>query len=310
MGYLPRWIKADSAYSDVQRTVDRAFLFKPDETIRQIIGAAAGRAQEKFPVKIYWLDFNIDHKHGSVDPISDDPTHIQNVAKFHQLFNSLIARGINKQLGREGALFSSRNHTTEVVDDESLEEKLLYAVINPVKDGLVDRVSHWKGFSSYKQLATGEVERFRYIDWTAWHEAGGKKSGKSPEAFVRTVEVKLSPIPSWEGMSEDKRQAHFRREVRKLEQKYREERESEGRTVLGQRKLEKLDPRDRPKTPAKRSRKPLCHASTRAAAEDYKEKLVAFLEQYYQASELWRLGYRDVEFPRGSFRPPDIRAVA
>ena len=310
MANFPRWVKANAAYCEVQRTVDRCFLFKPDETTRQIIGSSAGRALQKFPVKIYYLDFNIDHKQNGIAPFSDDREHIRNYAKFHQLFNSLLARGINKHLGREGALYSSRNRSTEAVDDQSLEQQLFYAVTNPVKDGLVDRVINWKGFSSYTQLATGESERFQYIDWSAWYKEGGKRNKKSPEAYVKTVEVKLTPIPAWERMTVPQRQAHFRREVRTLEQKFREEREREGRSVMGPRSLEKLNHRDHPKKPAERTKKPLCHASTVEAANEYRERLRAFLDEYYTASDLWRSGVYSVEFPRGSFKPPDIRAVA
>jgi hypothetical protein len=294
----------------VQRTVDRAFLFKPDEEVRQLIGASAGRALKKYPVKLFWLDFNINHKQNGIAPLSDDPKHIEAVAKFHQMFNSLVARGINKHLQREGALYSSRNRSTEAIDDESLERQLFYAVTNPVKDGLVDRVSHWKGFSSYNQLAKGEVERFRYIDWTAWHKAGGTRSKKKPSDFTVWVDVKLSPLPAWEGMSPHKRQAHFRREVRKLEQHFREQRRREGLTTMGKRELEKLDPRDRPKETPERTRKPICHASSKAAAEAYRESLFEHLDRYWYASGMWQRGIRNVEFPRGSFRPPDICAVA
>ncbi|MDJ0763844.1 MAG: hypothetical protein QNJ97_12765 [Myxococcota bacterium] len=259
---------------------------------------------------MFALDFNINHKQDLIAPISDAPEHIQAFARFHQMFNSLVARGINKYYGREGALFSSRNRSTEAVDDISLEQQLFYAVTNVSKDGLVDGVAHWKGFSSYKQLATGEVEKFSYIDWTAWHKAGGLKNGKKPEAFMKTVRVKLSPLPGWEHMPEHKRQAYFRREVRKLEAQYREQREREGRSAMGPRRLDKVDPRDNPKEPFIRTRKPICHAATKAAAEAYREALRNFLDQYWYASDMWQRGVRDVEFPRGSYKPPDIRAAA
>ncbi len=310
MGDRPRWIKADAVYSEVQRTVDRQFLFKPDEQIRQIIGAAAGRALKKHPVSIYWLDFNINHKQNGITPLSEDRNHIQAYARFHQMFNSLLARGINKCLGREGAVFSTRNRSTEVLDNQSLEQQLFYAVTNPVKDGLVDRVAHWKGFSSYKQLATGEVETFHYIDWTAWHKAGGKNAKKRPEQFMKSVTVKLTPLPAWQHMPAHKRQAYFRREVRRLEQHFREQREREGRSVMGKRRLEKVDPRDKPKKLFARTRKPICHASSKAAADEYKDSLRAFLDQYWYASGMWQRGAHNVEFPTGSFRPPDIRAAA
>jgi len=306
----PRWFRADATYCETQRTVDRQFLFKPDPVIRNIIGAAAGRALKKFPVKLFWLDFNINHKHGGKAPLSDDTEHIQNFARFEQLFNSLVARGINKHLGREGALYSTRNRSAEAVDDLSLEQQLLYAVTNPVKDGLVDRTAHWKGFSSYNQLATGKVERFSYINWTAWHQAGGAKGKRAPEEFLEWTEVKLTPIPSWERLPAHKRQAMFRRRVRQLEQDYRAVRERDGRRPMGPRKLSRLDPRARPKgEKAERRRQPLCHASTPAGAREYEKRLRGFLEQYYYASGMWMEGVLDVKFPAGSFKPPLIQAA-
>ena len=308
MANKPRWIKPNSAYCEVQRTTDRQFLFKPNEFIRNIIGSAAGRALKKYPVKIYWLDFNINHKHVGKAPLSESREHLDNYVKFDQLFNSLVARALNKHLGREGSLYSSRNRIDEAIDDASLEQQLLYAVTNPVKDGLVERAAHWKGFSSYEQLATGKVERFSYTDWTAWHRAGGLNSRKAPEAFTKQVEVRLSPIPSWEHMPDHKRQALFRRRVRELEQDYRVIRESEGRTVMGATKLAKLDPRERPKNPVKeRSRQPLCHSSTLEGANEFKKQWRAFLDQYYYASGMWLDGVCDVEFPAGSFRAPLIK---
>ncbi len=311
MARRPRWIRADAAYCEVQRTVDRQFFFKPDETIRNIIGSAVGRAQKKYPVKLYWIDFNINHKHTGRAPLSDKPEHLDNLVRFDRLCNSLIARGINSLIGREGPLFSTRNRSEEAIDDMSLEQQLLYAVTNPVKDGLVDRVAHWNGFSSYQQLATGQVDRYHYIDWTAWHRAGGRRSKKSPAAFTKWAEVKLTPIPAWERLPEHKRQALFRRRVRQLEQEYRAERELECRTVMGPRKLAKVDPRDRPKNqPKSNGRQPLCHSSTIDGAKEYKERLRAFLDQFYYASGMWLKGATDVEFPAGSYKPPLIQVVA
>ena len=306
MARRPRRFTPNAAFCEVQRTVDRQFLFKPDPAIRNIIGAAAGRAQQRFPVKLYWLDFNINHKQTGKAALSDSPEHLQNLVRFEQLFNSLVARGINRLLGREGPLYSTRNRSEEADDDASLEQQLLYAVTNPVKDGLVDRAAHWKGVSSYKQLATGEVDRYTYIDWTAWHRAGGKHSRKPPEAFTETVEVELSPIPAWAGLPAHKRQALFRRRVRELEQDYREQREREGRHVMGKRKLEKLDPRARPKTRKPRTRQPLVHASTVAGRREFEAGWRAYLEAYYHASGLYLAGEFDVEFPAGSFKPPLI----
>jgi hypothetical protein len=306
MSKRPRRYLADSAYCDVQRTIDRQFLFKPEHAIKNIIGSSAGRALRLYPVKLYWLDFNINHRHAGRAALSDKPEHIQNLVAFDRLFNSLVARGINRFLKRDGGIFSTRNRSHEAVDDASLEQQLFYAVINPVKDGLVERIAHWPGVSSYHQLASGDVDRYPFINWTRWHRAGGKLSKKRPEAFVEWVKVKLTPLPSWEHLRAHKRQALFRRWVRELETNYRDEREREGRSVMGLRKLAKLDPRDRPKEPKKSGPQPLCHASTAEAKKEFRDDWKAFLARYYDASARFRSGEYHVEFPQGSFRPPLI----
>ena len=149
------------------------------------------------------------------------------------------------------------------------------------------------------------MEKFTYVDWTAWHKAGGKRSGKPISAFTKTVSVELSPIPAWEHLSASKRQALFRKRVRQMEQDLREERQRAGRGVLGATKLSKLDPRDRPKgRPVVKSRKPVCHASSVEVAEEYKKSLRDFLDRYWEASGKWLSGMLDVEFPAGSIRAP------
>ena len=61
MGMHPRWIKEGAVLSTVHRTIDRQFLFKPDPAVRNIIGASAARAMKKHPVKLHWLEMNINH---------------------------------------------------------------------------------------------------------------------------------------------------------------------------------------------------------------------------------------------------------
>ena len=108
-------------------------------------------------------------------------------------------------------------------------------------------------------------------------------------------------------MPEGKRQAHIRREVRRLEKAFREERTLEGRTPMGPTRLAKLDPRSRPRTKPARTRKahlPLAPAPS--AAREYRQEFKEFLTAYKAASAAYRSGAHDVEFPAGSFKPPLI----
>jgi len=192
----------------------------------------------------------------------------------------------------------------ECLDQESVEQQFFYALTNPVKDGLADCIVSWKGFSSYPALALGEDVNYTYIDRTAWHNAGGKKSKKAIQAFTKTIRLKFTPLPGWENLKPNQRQTKIKRECRALEQKFRQERKETGIPVMSKAKLDKIDQRDRPKTKPKRTPKPLCHASTKEAAKAYKESLREFLTEYRITSAYYRQGFYDIEFPQGSLKPP------
>jgi hypothetical protein len=307
MGMLPRRLRADTAYAQTQRTVDRQFLFVPNPTIRNIVGASAARAQAKHPVLIFWLEFNINHEQNGIAAVSDAPDHLENLVRFKQTFHRILADELNRLLEREGAVFSSPPRTVECVDEPSLEQQFFYALTNPVKDGLVDHISEWGGFSSYNVLAHGTEERFTYIDRTAWNRASGKRKQLPLQQFTKTAHIEYTPLPQYENMKPHARQAHIRREVRKLEAQFQKEREAAGRKSMGAAALRKLDPRSRPAHPKARTPMPLCHAASKENADAYRECLKAYLVAYRAASAAYRSGAYDTEFPAGAIRPPLIR---
>jgi hypothetical protein len=165
---------------------------------------------------------------------------------------------------------------------------------------------HWaqNSLSSYEQLAQGKTQTFSYIRRTAWHKAGGKLSKKPMSEFTEQLELKLTPLPHLEHLPVHKREAYLRRQVRELEFGFRESRKREEKTVPTKERLAKLDPFDKPKSPRKRRPQPLCHASSKAAADDFKKEWRVFLDWFYQASGKFLSGMYHVEFPQGSFRPP------
>ena len=306
----PRWVRADLVTSTTQRTVDRQFLFKPDPFTRNLIGASAARALKKFPVKIYWLEYNINHEQSGLAPIDDSPEAATNLVLFKQVFHRLIAEGINDHLDREGAVFSSRSRDVPCVDNPSVEDRYFYALTNPVKDGLCDKIKHWGGFSTYAALAEGKCERYTYIDGTAWNRAGGRRSKKPRKAFEKSITLEFTPLPGWENLSVPQRQTRIRRRVRELEQRFREERKAAGRFAMTKERMEKVDHRDRPKTPAEKTRKPLCHAACLDARKAFEAEHREFRDAHRLASISFLSGQFDVAFPKGSFRPPLIACAA
>ena len=303
MGMHPRWIQADKVYAQTQRTIDRQFLFKPDPVVRNIIGASAVRAQQKHPVHIYWLEFNINHEQNGIAPLSDSFEDLNNVVRFKQTFHKILVYELNVHHDREGGMFSTPPRTVPCLDNPSLEQQFFYALTNPVKDGLVDKISHWKGFSSYDHLAHGKDEVFTWFDRTQWHRDGKKET---LQFYLRSGRLKYTPLPSLAHMKPGERESYIRREVRAIEKSCREEREENSQKVMSSNRLAQLDPRDRPKTRPPRTKKPLCHCSCPERAKKYELQLLSFLDAYDRASTLYRSGNHAVAFPSGSYKPPLI----
>ena len=303
MGQRPRWFKPDTVYEQTQRTVDRQFLFAPIPGVRNAIGASAARALQKHPVKLYWLEVNSNHEHLGIGAISDRKEHLENLVHFKRTYHRLLAEEINRLHDRSGAIFSSPARTTECLDDESSEARMFYALLNPVKDNLVERVENWQGFSSYTQCVRGVDEVYTYYDRTAYHKQKHRPDAKPIQAFLVNIRLEFSRLPHLEQLSEGAYQTYLRREVKLQEQAFEAERNTTGCRVLGREKLAKTDPRQRPVNPKQSGAKPICHCMSDTRREKYKEAMKMFCSQYIEASAAYRGGAYKTEFPYGSVRP-------
>jgi hypothetical protein len=314
-------------HSAVCRCNDRQFLFRPNHnphnplldascpanaldpsndnvpipSVINVIGASVGRALERHPVSLNWFEANLHHEHDGFTP-SDDTR--ESVPHFFRDTHSLVAREINRLLGRENHVYGERYRAEPCLDGESAEQQLVYAMTNAVKDGQVERVSQSPFFSTFRHLAYGEPLRFWYVDRTAWWRKGGPRPGNREKDHLKWVEFALAPLPGWEGMTVHQRRTRFRRLVKEAEETAAREREVEGRKVAGVSSLRRLDARARPVDPKKSGRQPLCHASEPAVRRAYKREWREFLRAYRAASIAYRSGDFEIEFPDGSFRPP------
>ena len=93
-------------------------------------------------------------------------------------------------------------------------------------------------------------------------------------------------------------------QVKEIEEACRTMRKDNGKTIIGFQKLKETDPRSRPKNPKGSGPEPLCHASDKETAKEYKKRWRVFRDAYIQASADYRNGVFDRDFPDGSFRPP------
>ncbi|MCP3667298.1 MAG: hypothetical protein GY696_33195 [Gammaproteobacteria bacterium] len=334
MGSRIRLYEPGFVYSAVSGTVDRTFLLKPDHlpdnrlvsgyylpdflspgeklvplpSIINAIGAGIGRSLKDNPINIHWFEGNINHMHSGFSGCENT---VGKIPDFYRDTNSKIARFVNHTWDRFGHVLNSPYRSEPSTDDMSAEQQLIYAVTNPVKDGLVENASHSPFFSTYRHLAYGEELKFWYIDWeTYWKKGGSRRKTHHPNDYIENIKWAVTPLPTWEKLTVHQRQTRFRKLVKEEEEHQKEVRKQENRSVIGVPALFKVDPRDRPKTPRVRSKQPLCHGSDSNKREAYRIKWLIFLDDYRKAS--WDFRNRDWTriFPTGSFRPPVIRIIA
>ena len=330
MGTRIRLWEPGYVYSAVSRTVDRAFLFKPNHSrddhlldarchpealrpdndllpapsIIDIIGSSIARALRAHPVDLHWAESNINHIHFGIGLHS---AHIEEASRFLQHANSLIAREVNKTWDREGHVFAGPARVEPCLDDEVVPHQMVYAVTNTVKDGLVETVGESPFFSTFRHLTRGDPLRFWYIDWNAWFDAGGPRTRTHRiKDYLEWVELELAPLPGLAEMAEHRRRTWIRRHVREVEEKARKEVASAGRTFMGVPALFAVAPRGRPSNPKRSGRQPLCHTTVPALYREYRKRHRDFMDEYRKASLDYRNGDFEREFPVGSFRPPLI----
>ena len=174
-----------------------------------------------------------------------------------------------------------------------------------VKDGLVERAAHWRGFSTTEALSCGQPLEFEYIDRTLWWKLGADHREVDPSKYTKRVSIELTPLASWEKLPVTARQERFRQIVRDRERLAEEERRAEGiEKVKGMSTIEQESPFAKPRHRRKKSPQPLCHAETKEEREIYEVEYREIVKAHRLASVAYRSGCYDVEFPIGTFRPP------
>src|SRR5256714_6255661 len=133
-----------------RRCTQRQFLMRPDrETNNAFVYCLAFAAQRCRIRVLFTLAMSNHHHTGIEDPDGNYPA-------FLELFHKLFAKCQNALRGRwENFWSSEQTSVVRLVDAADVIEKMIYALTNPVKDGLVEKAHHWPGVSSLDALRHG-----------------------------------------------------------------------------------------------------------------------------------------------------------
>jgi len=211
--------------------------------------------------------------------LRDDACQLSN---FMCRFEGALAKFLNKIDGTSGQVIQRRFAAIEAIDRTAIVNCIAYAVVNPVKAGLVPRHEEWPGLLVWP--GADSVRSFSRVN----PRVSGENKVESYELAL-TTEL-LSPDEHKELRVEvERRTAELQRE-------------RDGKAFMGVDKVLAQSVFDSPEK-SKCSPKPLCHSSCLEDWKAYAEDWKAFVEAYRMASRAFRDGNWAVRFPEFSFRP-------
>ena len=283
-----RAILPGASYKVTKRCFERRVFLAPGhqpDILRNFIGYCLAYAANRYGIEVHAVVVMSNHYHIDLtDPLAE-------LVPFKQLFNSLVARGINALRGRFDSFWSGDGacDTRRVEGDDSLGD-LVYTLTNPVTAGLVKWGSQWPGFTT-ADWRFGEKYTFTRPDWFF------DDNGHMPE----TVELILVRPDVLLGLDDDALHERLAAEVREAERQAQARLRAKGRRFVGVRKLAKQGWRQAPTSFEQRFRvAPRVAASSRWLRLAQLQRDRGWERAYAAARELWLAGEL-AEFPSGTY---------
>jgi len=280
-------------YLVTRRCARRCFFLKPTRRALAIMRYCLAYVASRYSVEIHAVVFNSSHVHY----VLTDP-HCE-LARFMQHLDGLMARAMNAHLGRGECFWGGTRSFSKVAlhGREKILEKLVYTILNVVKDGLVRRPEQWPGIVSTARDPGRRVFKALRPDFFFRSEGTAEKPPLPAEASFR-----FEVPPGFEDLGDegfrDLLEARVGAELRRIHA----ERKAAGKTrFMGRRAVLAQSPYDSAGDvfPTRGLDPTLAHdpeerAAVRGALREWRAEYRAALARYLA-------GNRRVVFPVGTY---------
>ncbi len=281
-----------SSYLITRRCSERRYFLLPSELTNQVFLYCMALSAERTGVLVHAFCVLSNHYHLVVtDPDARLP-------EFMQLMNSLIARALNASRGRWEQFFEAGGATYSAVRVESPEtllDKVIYTLANPVSSGLVRHAHSWPGLWSRPRdlmgaplVAIRPREFFRHED----------DDGQMP----LTASLRLARPAGFDDLSDDALRELIAGRLQAREDELAAIAADQGRPFLGRKTVLAQHWHDAPNT-----KEPRRKLDPRVAEKD-RSRRIAALERLrdfwcaYRAAWLrFVAGDHSVTFPAGTY---------
>ena len=303
----PRIECPDLATFTTTRTRSSELWFTPSKALSDTILGYLAKYTTRDNVKLYASSIQGSHIH----LLAHFPD--ANRAAFMRDFNSMTARTLPRHFGKQytGGRPWGRRYSGEYIgDNAAIEKKFFYTALQPVQDGLVEKISDWPGYNCFHDAIWGVKRKFTTTDWAAYNEAKRRNKGVPIKIadFRRTYTLQYERLPGYEHLSQKEYAKLMMVKLEERRQEVIEQRKIDGKTgFMGREAILNTVPGARamnPKTSNPGGRRPRVFSS---CPERRRLLLLWYFDKYWrykEASKRYRAGELGVEFPEGMYRPP------
>jgi REP element-mobilizing transposase RayT len=280
----PRQILEGTTYLVTRRCSERRFFLRPSRKTTAIVAYVLAVVGERYEILIHGFCFLSNHLH----IVLTDP-HAR-LPDFHRDLDALIARAVNCSLGRWEAFWDRDSYSAVPLETpETILEKMVYVLANPVAAGLVRRGSEWPGLWSDPRLIGGEpvvIER-------------PKDFFRANGPLPAVTRLKLHPPP---GIDRTSFVAAILEQLVRAEDRAAAGLAAAGRSFLGVARVLAQGPNARPAPgEPRRGLNPRVACKNKWKRVEALLRLAEFASAYREALASWRGGVRNTVFPTGTW---------
>lgn len=302
MSYHPRIETNEYADLITSRTRNSELWFVNNRQLENAILGYTAKYSTRYNITLYAFAIEGNHLH-MVAQVNDG-----NRGNFMRDLKSSIAKAIPRYTpSHPGGNIWGRRYSNEFLPGpDDIEERFFYTVLQPVQDGLVEKISEYPGYNCFHDAIWGIPRTFEVVNWTAYNEALRWNPKVQLLDYIETYTLKYERLPGYEHLS---RKEYARLMNSRLEQRRQEiiaKRRTEGKGFAGREVLLKVRQGARPRTTkisTRNSHRPrilsVCPARRAHAISWY----FSIYFEYKTASQQYRQGNSQVSFPPGTYKP-------
>ena len=226
------------------------------------------------------------------------------LAAFAGYFQSKIAKEVCRLHGWRDKVWARRYRHIVVLDENAQIGRLRYLLENGCKEGLVASPLDWPGAHCAGALVRGERQiAGTWVDRSRLWAASRRRGEISMRDATDSETLRLSKLPVWAGMSDDRYTEAVSDLVEEVERKTADLHRAKSTKPLGAAEIRRQDPHRQPME-TKREPAPFVHATTKSARIAFRAAYNAFVAAYTMGKERLRRTGDTSGFPDGAFLPP------